>query len=76
MYIQPVYSISFLVITFLLSFFFVKRLSKKGCATFAYVSVGGNNTTIPKLQEIREKNKSNQIPRKQKVYLLSEFEIV
>lgn len=39
MYIQPVYSISFVVITLLLSYFFVKRLQKKGCVLFAYVTV-------------------------------------
>lgn len=37
MYIQPVYSWSFVIITILLTYFFVKRMDKKGCVTFAYV---------------------------------------
>lgn len=36
MYIQPVYSWSFVILTILLTYFFVKRMDKKGCVTFAY----------------------------------------
>ncbi len=39
MYIQPVYSWSFVLITLLLTYFFVKRTDRKGCLTFAYVGL-------------------------------------
>ncbi len=38
MYIQPVYSLSFIFITLFIAFLFVKRINKKGCGTFLYVS--------------------------------------
>lgn len=37
MHIHPVYSWSFVLITVLLTYFFVKRMQRKGCITFAYV---------------------------------------
>ncbi len=37
MYIHPIYSCSFVIITILLTYFFVKRMDRKGCVTFAYV---------------------------------------
>ncbi|RYE00071.1 MAG: hypothetical protein EOP54_01565 [Sphingobacteriales bacterium] len=37
MYIHPIYSWSFVLISILLTYFFVKRMEAKGCITFAYV---------------------------------------
>lgn len=39
MHIDPVYSLSFVVLTIFMTYFFVKRLGKKGCATFGYIGL-------------------------------------
>lgn len=39
MQIEPVYSLSFIVLTIILTYFFVKRLGRKGCVTFVYVGL-------------------------------------
>lgn len=39
MHIEPIYSLSFVVITLLIIYFFVKRLSKGGCIAYGYIGL-------------------------------------